>query len=263
MGFQPIVPFSGMAGWSFLQRTQSAQRQAFEAAPEIRRDVDYFAEHIGEVASPDDLVGDYRLLKVALGAFGLDDDLPNKAFIRKVLAEGSLDPESFANRMVDKRYLALTKAFGFDLGTPNTRLSDFSDSILASYKTRQFEIAVGEQDTDMRLALSLDRDLTEIVETDTTANGRWYAVMGNKPLRTVFETALGLPSAISALDIDKQVEVFRDRAAALFGDGEVSQFADPDTLADLNRRFLVRSQINALSASMSSGAIALTLLQAI
>jgi Protein of unknown function (DUF1217) len=263
MGFQPIVPFGGMAGWTFLQRTQEAQQKAFEAAPEIKLDTAYFAENISKVTTADDLVNDYRLLKVALGAFGLDDDLPNKAFIKKVLEEGSLDPESFANRMIDKRYLALTEAFGFDLGTASTQISDFPDQILANFKTRQFEIAVGEQDTDMRLALSLKRDLGDIVAKDTTANGKWYSVMGNEPLRQVFATALGLPSTLATLDIEQQLEVFRDRAASVFGNGEVDQFGDPAAMDELNRLFLVRSQIEAGAAGMSSGAIALTLLGAI
>ena len=262
MGFRPIVPFSGMAGWTFLQRTQEAQQKAFNAAPELTRDADYFAAHIGEVNTADDLVGDYRLLKVALGAFGLDADLPNKAFVRKVLAEGSLDPDSFANRMVDKRYLALTEAFGFDLGTPNTQLSDFADGLLANYQTRQFEIAVGEQDGDMRLALALDRDLGAIVAKETTADGKWFSVMGNEPLREVFETALGLPPTFAALDLDQQLDVFRERADAVFGDSEIDQFSDAERMTELNRLFLVRAQVSAGQSSLSSGAIALTLLGA-
>jgi hypothetical protein len=261
MSFQPIVLFGGMAGWNFLQNTREAQQEAFESAPAIQRDTAYFAERIGEIDTAAELVSDYRLLKVALGAFGLDDDLPNKAFIQKVLEEGSLDGESFANRMVDKRYLALTEAFGFDLGTPNTKLSDFAAGIVENYNTRQFEIAVGVQDPDMRLSLGLGRDLGEIVGSDNTADGKWYAILGNEPLLTVFQTALNVPKEAAALDIDDQLEILRERAAAVLGDGEVAQFADQDRLEELNRLFLVRSQINDVSAGMSSGAIALTLLQ--
>ncbi|HCQ65913.1 MAG TPA: flagellar protein [Rhodobacteraceae bacterium] len=263
MSFTPIIPFSGFAGWSFLQNSLSAQKEAFEASPVLQSDTAYFTENIGNVQTAEDLVGDYRLLKVTLGAFGLDDDLPNKAFIQKVLEEGSLDSESFANGMVDKRYLALTEAFGFDLGTPNTQLSDFAAEIVESYNTRQFEIAVGEQDTDMRLSLGLERDLGEIVGGDNTANGKWYSVLGNEPLLTVFQTALNIPKDASSLDLDSQVEYMREHAAAVFGDAEVDQFSDPERLEELNRLFLVRSQINDISAGMSSGAIALTLLQAI
>ncbi|HHS94843.1 MAG TPA: DUF1217 domain-containing protein [Rhodobacterales bacterium] len=200
------------------------------------------------------------MLKVALGAFGLDDDLPNKAFIRKVLAEGSLASNSFANRMVDKRYLALTEAFGFDLGTPNTKLSSFAEDILENYQTRQFEISVGEQDGNMRLALGLNRDLGAIVAKETTPDGKWFSVMGNEPLRKVFETALGLPSTFATLDLDHQMGVFRDRLNTSFGDSEIDQFSDPQRLDDFNRLFLLRGQIAAGQSSLSSGAIALTLL---
>lgn len=263
MSFQPIVLFGGMAGWRFLQDTRHAQQQAFDSAPAMQRDTEYFADRIGTVDTPGDLVNDYRLLKVALGAFGLDDDLPNKAFIRKVLEEGALDSQSFANRMVDKRYLALAEAFGFDLGTPNTKLSDFAVRIVESYNTRQFEIAVGAQDANMRLSLGLARDLGEIVAADNTADGKWFSILGNEPVLRVFRTALNIPEEAGALDIDKQVGIMRDRAKVVFGDGEVAQFADPERVEELNRLFLVRSQINALSAGMSSGTIALTLLQAI
>lgn len=263
MSFQPIVPFGGMAGWTFLQRTRDAQQQAFETAPTMQRDMAYFTEHIGDVTSASDLVGDYQLLKVALGAFGLDDDLPNKAFIEKVLVEGTIDPDSFANKMVDKRYFALAEAFGFDLGTANTQLSDFADEILTNYKTRQFEIAVGEQDSDMRLSLSLERDLGEIIDSDNTGDGKWFSVLGNEPLLSVFRTALGLPAEIGAIDIDDQVGIMRERADTIFGNSDVDQFADSEKLEELNRLFLVRSQIDNLTAGMSSGAIALTLLQSI
>lgn len=261
MTFQPIVPFGGAAGWAFLQRTQEAQQEAFDESPVMQRDTEYFVENIGKITSAEELVSDYRLMKVALGAFGLDDDLPNKAFIQKVLEEGTLDPESFSNRMVDKRYFALAEAFGFDLDPPKTQISDFSDGIIESYQTRQFEIAVGEQNTTMRLALGLERDLTEIIESSNSDDGKWYAVMGNEPLRKVFESAFGLPSSFAAIDIDKQLVTFREKAEAWFGDGEVAQFADPDRLEELNRMFLVRSDIESGTTGMSSGSIALTLLQ--
>lgn len=263
MSFTPIIPFGGYAGWSFLERTMEKQQAAFEAAPALQRDTEYFAENIGKVQTAEDLVGDYRLMKVALGAFGLDGDMGNHAFIKRVLEEGSLNERSFANGLVDKSYLALTKAFGFDLGTPNTQLSDFADGIIEKYNTMQFEIAVGEQSTDMRLALALDRDLEKIVSSNNSADGKWFSVLGDESLLTVFQTALNIPKEASMLGLDVQLGILRDSAAATFGDSEIDQFADPERFDELNRLFLVRSQINEMSSGLSSGAIALTLLQSI
>lgn len=262
MTFQPVIPFGGMAGWAFLQRTQANQKVAFETSPVIQRDTEYFAENIGNITSAKELVGDYRLLKVALGAFGLDDDIGNKFFIQKILEEGAIEPESLANKMSDKRYLALTKAFGFgDFSIANTQLSDFAEKTLSAYRTRQFEIAVGNQDSDLRLSMSLERDLGGIVGKETTPDGMWYSIMGNPPLRQVFQTALGLPASFGILDLNQQMVEFREKSRAAFGDSEVAQFSDPEKMEELNRLFLVRSQINAGSSAMSSGAIALTLLQ--
>ncbi len=262
MSFQPVIPLGGYAGWSFLQRTRETQQQAFEASPQLARNVAYFEENIGAVQTAEELVRDRRLLSVALGAFGLDDDINNKYFLQKVLEDGTLDPAALSNRLSDKRYLAFAEAFGFgDFDTPRTVLSDFPAEITSAYKERQFEIAIGNQDQNMRLAMSLERSLTEIASKDTTDNGRWYSVMGEPPLRTVFETALGLPASVGALNLDQQLTTFRDKARARFGDAEVAQFADPAKREDLVRLFLLRAGASASVAGTSPQSAALTLLQ--
>ncbi|WP_236626173.1 DUF1217 domain-containing protein [Actibacterium mucosum] len=259
--FQPVVPFGGFAGWKFLERTREAQQTAHDNSAEIRRNSDYFRENIGKVTSVDGLIGDFRLMTVALGAFGLEDDINNRYFIRTVLSEGTLDPEALANRIANKSYAKMSEAFGFgDFATPNTQLSDFPEKIIEAYKTRQFEVAVGEVDNSMRLTLNLERELPDIINDTTSEETKWFSVMGSEPLRRVFENALGLPTSFAALDIDKQLEVFQDRAASTFGDASVSQFSDPENMEKLVRLHLVRSQIAADGFGFSSASTALTLL---
>ena len=43
----------------------------------------------------------------------------------------------------------------------------------------------------------------------TVDNARWFGMMGNPPLRSVFETAMGLPSSIAQIDLDQQLEQFQ------------------------------------------------------
>lgn len=261
--FQPVVPFGGFAGWRFLERTRETQQAAHDNSAEIRRNSDYFRENIGKVRDVDALVNDRRLMTVALGAFGLDDDINNRYFIRTVMSEGTLEPDALANRIANKSYVKLAEAFGFgDFDTPNTVLSDFPDKIIEAYKDRQFEISVGEVDGDMRLTLNLQRELPEIVDQSASEDTKWFSVMGSEPLRRVFETALGLPPSFAALDIDKQLETFQDRARSTFGDATVSQFSDPEKMDKLLRLHLVRSQIAATANNFSSANTALTLLSA-
>lgn len=261
MTFQPILPIGGNAGWSFLQKTREAQQEVFDNSSVISRDTDYFREKIGKIRSAEDLVADRRLLGVALGAFGLDDDINNKFYIKTVLEDGVIDPASFANRLTDKRYFALSEAFGFELSPPKTVLSDFPEKIIEQYKDRQFEVAVGDQDSDLRLALSVDREIASIAEQELSEDVAWFTIMGNAPLRQVFELALGLPSEIATTDIDRQLEVFTDKAVRTFGVSHPAEFQDPEIQEKLIRNFLFRSELAASTASTARGTVALSLLQ--
>ncbi len=260
--FQPVVPFGGFAGWSFLTRTIENQKDAHAKSPEVDRQVKYFTENISKIKTAEDLVSNYTMLKVALGAFGLGDDIGNKFFIRKVLEDGTINNDALANRLSDKRYLELSKAFGFgDFPVPNTGLSDFSAKITSAFKERQFEIAVGNQNENFRLALGLNRDLSEIAGKDTTEDTMWFSVMGNPPLRKVFEMAFNLPRSFGALDLDKQLETFKDKARAAFGDEGIKQFASQEKQEDLTRLFLLRADIQALNVNTDGSQTALILLQ--
>ena len=261
MTYQPVVPLGGNAGWAFLKRTRDDQQAAFVKSKTFARDVDYFRAKIGQVKTAEDLVSDRRLLSVALGAFGLDEDLPNRAYIRKVLEEGTIAEDSFANKLADKRYFAFAKALGFDLSPPNTAKASFVDDTVAAYEDRQFEIAVGQTDQGLRLALGFGRDVTALAEKSTSERSFWYGVMANRPLRTVFEGALGLPPG-SSLDVDKLVTQFEDRAASVFGEGGRERFADPEVQEDAIRKYLLRESLDLTSAATSSGRAALSLLQA-
>lgn len=261
MSFSPILPTGGLAGWSFLQRTADTQKEAISQNPSVKRLTDAFREKIGDINSAEALVEDRELLTVTLAAFGLEDDIDNKFFIRTILEQDSTDPESLANRLADKRYLDLAQTFGFgDIGGPKTKFTGFADQIISQYETNEFETQVGEIDSDMRLALSLESDLTEIGSNTTSNDTKWFAIMGNPPLREIFEVAFGLPSSFGTLDIDKQLDVFKERSKSILNTDQVAELLDDESLNKLTNTFLLRSQLDT-NAGSSSGTIALTLLQ--
>lgn len=262
MSFSPVVPLSGYAGWTYLKRTMTAQQTAFTASPQRQRDADYFREKIGTITTAEELVSDRRLLRVALGAYGLDSDINNRFFIRKVLEEGTLKEGALALRLADPHYRELSAAFGFgDFSIPNTQISDFADKTLAAYERRQFEAAVGEQSDTLRLALNAERELPLLAAKSSSEDTKWYSVMGSAPLRQVFQTVLGLPSSFAAIDIDQQLGVLKEKSDRMFGSEGISQFADADKMTKLIRTFVTRSDASTLPAA-AGGAAALQLLQA-
>lgn len=261
MSFQPVVPLTGYVGWRFLERTLEPQQTAFSKSQPVARATDYFRDNIGKVTTAQDLVDDRRLLSVALGAFGLDDDINNRFFIRKILEEGTIADDALANRLADNRYAEFSRAFGFGDGPiPRTTLTRFAPDMVARYEKKQFEKAVGAQNNDLRLALNLQSGIADIVSGNASNGAQWFAMMGNAPLRQVFETALGLPASMGSIDIDQQRDLFRSRAQARFGTDILVDFTDPAQQEKLIRLFLVRSEASQ-SAGFSSASAALTLLQ--
>ncbi|QUS35937.1 DUF1217 domain-containing protein [Falsirhodobacter algicola] len=259
MSFTPVLPMSGYGGWAFLQRTLPAQKAAFEGSATVQRSEDYFREKIGSITTGAELVADRRLLEVALGAFGLDDDINNKYFIRKVLDSDLGDDSSLANRLSDDRYAAMAKAFGFG-GTAATGEAGFADQILSRYVDKQFMIAVGDQDVTLRVAMNAQVDLPELAASGGSENTMWYSVLGSEPLRELFQTAFGLPDSFASIDLDQQLSVLKERSRGLTGSTSPAAYADPEVFDKLLRRFLAMAQLQDGVSSTSPGATALSLL---
>lgn len=250
MSFAPALPLTGHAGWRVLQATLARQQAAFAESPAIARETADFRARIGGVQGAAELVADRALLKVALGAFGLGDDLPNRHFVQKVLQGGTQDPQALANRLADARYRRMAAAFGFgDPGPPRTAAPGFADRIADAYETRAFEAAVGARNDGFRLALNARRELPELAQAPGGAATKWFRVMGTPPLRAVFEGAYGLPQGFGALDIDRQRAILADRTEAAFGARTVELFADPDAVEGLIRRYLAGQQAAAVPAT--------------
>ena len=264
MSFVPALPLGGLAGWALLKRTMASQQAVLAGTAEMQRREEAVRTRVGAMQTADDLMADREVLSVALGAYGLDQDLANKAFIRKVLTDGTLSTDALANRLADKSYRAFSAAFGFgDFTTPRSALSDFPDKLLERYRAARFEAAVGQQNEDFHLALNAERELGEIAGRSLSDEAGWFTIMGSPPLRKVFEVALGLPSSFGGLDLDRQLDVFREKSAQRLGVEKVADFAAPGAMDRLVTQFLGRSALASGPSPSTPGATALQLLATI
>lgn len=263
MPLAPALPLAGITGFRFLEATKEKQTELFNKSPDIQREIDYFLEKAPEITSSDGIVGDRRIMSVVLGAFGLDDDIDKAAFIRKVIDDGTFDERSFANRLVDPAYREMSAFLGFgDVGGllvfENTR-----SNIVSRYRERQFELAVGDVDLDMRLALNFKREAAEFAASGVNERTGWLQLLGSPPVRQVVETALNLPSEFGLIDLDQQVDELMDRSSNIFEFSDPSELANPEVLSAFVDRFLLQQQVrNGISTSTSSGSVALSLLSA-
>src|SRR5690606_32771877 len=108
-----------------------------ESQPMVQRETQYYLENITKVTSIKEFVDDYRLFNYAMKAHGLEDMAYAKAFMVRALEEGVTDPDSFANRLSDKRYADFVKSFNFALlGENATSYNPANHGVADRYLTR-------------------------------------------------------------------------------------------------------------------------------
>lgn len=259
MSFVALVGPGGYSGWKFLQQTAVRQQQVLAQAAETRSAETHFSAQAKKVDTLEKLLSDFRSLNVVLSAFGLEGDIRNKHFLKKVLMSDLSDPKSLVNRLSDKRYLRMAETLQ---PKSDGRLSigaDKAQLIFSKYIQKTFESRVGDQDNNLRLAMNAKAELAELSERNVSEKTFWYTVIGSKPLRAVFQKALGLPDAISRLDVDRQYDDFTKRASKLLGSSNPAQFKDENASEKLIQRFLLMSQITSVT-TQSPYSAALTIL---
>ena len=207
---------------------------------------DEITERLGELSIARDLVFDLSLFEASLDIFGLSHRDTDFDVMIRTLDSDLSSSISYANLHYDTRMQAMAHAFSFNKGeTGRVYPEGFGAEIAELYTTRQFEIEIGETDQNMRLALAFERELQGVADAGGSEDAHWFNIMGSPPLRTVFETALGMPSGFGQLDIERQLTDFKDRSFAAFGTSHPADFLEPDMLDQFRRRFLLLSDLGA------------------
>ncbi|MFN7054791.1 DUF1217 domain-containing protein [Hyphomonas sp.] len=259
MSFQPVIPMSGLGGWKFLQATFDRQLEKYSASPQVRRERDEMTAKLSEPISLENFVKDKRLLKSALTAFGLAGEEWKGGFITKVLKEAA-DPESnFLQRLNNPRYTAFAEAFR-PVGGVIEVDTDALAKIAVRFEQNAFNIAVGEIDDTMRLALNYQSEINDLVGEGRSDNAILYRMLGDLPVANVLRTTLNLPQSITKLPIERQAEVLKAGLQKLLGVTSMSDIASPANVDKLLDRFHIMSSINSGPSANTPGVLALSLL---
>lgn len=220
-----------------------ASLQRISQQPLIKREAQYFQEHIGKVKSVDDFMANSRIYNFALKAFGLEDMQYAKAFVRKVLNEGVDAPEAFSVQLSDQRFKEFGTVFNFKrYGAATTSFDRVQGGTVEKYLRNSLEQQSGESSEALRLALYFER------KAGTVSSA--YSILADKALYQVVRTSLGLPTAISGADIEKQAKILDNRI-------DIGRLQDAGYVKQLITRFLGRSQAD---AGITQSAPATTLL---
>ena len=81
MVFTPILSGSGLAGYAYLNRTREDQQERLAQSTQVRQDLTEFTSKLDTIQTSEDLMDNRMMLRVALGAFGLDEDLDSRVVL--------------------------------------------------------------------------------------------------------------------------------------------------------------------------------------
>ncbi|MDW3223983.1 MAG: DUF1217 domain-containing protein [Paracoccaceae bacterium] len=210
----------------------------------------------GPLDTPEDVMDADDLRDATLDLFGFSQTLASKDLLERVLNSDPDSSTSLVQSLSDDRYRDIFSLFSFK--TPDatrTYPQEFVDQVTQNYLDRQFEIEIGERDPAMRIALSLERELDQVINASSSNDANWFSIMASPPLRQVFEGALRLPESFGSIDIDQQLSVFKDRSESFFGTSDVKEFSDTDKLDELRQSYLIASSAQS-SSTQSSASLA-------
>lgn len=259
MVFQPVIPLSGFGGWNFLQNTYDAQLETYSNSPQIKNDIDYFTEKFAEPMAVEDFLSDQRLRRISMTAYGLAGEEWKTGYVRTVLEEVQ-DPEStFLGRLNNPQYSQFAEAMRPVDGKILLTLPNLQE-MTARFAAESFELAVGEQDNAMRLSLNYQSEISELVSEGSSDQTILYRLLGSVPARTVLESALGLPTDIRGLDLDRQAEILDERLQSHLGISSLQDLKDPELVDRMVSRYMALDGLNNSAAATGPGATALVLL---
>ncbi|WMS41805.1 DUF1217 domain-containing protein [Acuticoccus sp. MNP-M23] len=185
---------------------------------------EYWMENAGNVSSIEEFVGDSRLFRFAMTAFGLEELADAKGYMRKILEEGIAEPGTLANRTNDPRISEFARTFDFaTFGADTMQRQATGQAVVDQFVRQTLEVEAGELDGEgVRLALYFERKAPEVNTV--------FEILADPALLKVVRTTLGLPQEFSGADLQRQAEVISDRL-------DIADLSDPEALRDMLIRF--------------------------
>lgn len=245
-----MISISGLGSPTALRlidATRDRQIEMLRDDPTNKRAEEAFLERIGQITTPKELIEDFEVYSFVMRAFDLEDQIFGKGLIRKMLESDPVEPSSLLNRLTDSRFREMHLALGFTTEegpqTPDLTSDTFKSAIIDRFYDRQFINTNDEQNSTVGTVL-------EFRAKAGTLNS-WFAVLKDKKLTNFFQVALGLPSEISALDLDVQKKLFEAKF-------DLADLADPAERERLITRYTAISDVtNPQGFSANSAAVSI------
>ena len=166
-----------------IEKNLAHYQKMIASQPSVKNATTYYSDNIGKVTSISGLVNNYRLLSYALTAYGLSDQINNKALVTKVLQQGTTSAKALANTLSNPNWKTFANAFSY-LTQGGSVTSDEISTTESDYVEQKLETQEGKQDVGVQLALYFKR----VAPTVSSS----MSILGDENLLETFETIFGI-----------------------------------------------------------------------
>ncbi len=239
----PISGLSSLVGLNLVDATRDSQLEAIRSSARDSRAIEYFKKNIKNVETVDQLIDDPDLYGFVMRAFDLEDQMFGKAMIKKILESNIEESDALVNRLTDPRFREMYNELGFQAdgqGNINTILRSWQDRMVDRYVERKFMNSAEEQNPTVATALEFRAKAADISNV--------YEILSDSGLTQFFQTALGLPSQMSGLDIDKQAAILESKM-------DLEDLKDPEYVEKMIRKYVAISDALSGTGTANNGAL--------
>ncbi|WP_370232653.1 DUF1217 domain-containing protein [Cognatishimia sp.] len=243
-----VISVSGLtsqAALNLIDRTRDTQMTTLRSEAQHQRAASVFRERIASITTPEELVKDFEVYSFVMNAFDLEDQIFGRGMMRKILESDPVDDSALVNRLSDSRFGEIHEALGFTTSGGTTVVPDFTDtdwqdSIVDRYFNVQFQNQYNDQNETVGTVMEF-RDKVDGFNT-------WFNILSDRSMTEFFQTALGMPTQLSSLDIDKQAEMLEKRFS-------LEKLQDPREVEGLISRYMIIRDVRNPPAQATSAAI--------
>jgi hypothetical protein len=204
---------------------------------DVARDVAAFRKGIASAKDAASALKNPSVLKVLLTANGLSDQLGYTALATRTLLSNINDKKSLANTLTDTRWKAVVKSYDFaNKGLTNLKSASVQNTIANGYAEIAWRKSLDATTPGLSNALSFRSHAAGITSVDQ--------ILGDRTLRTVVTTALGIPQQIAFQGLLAQEKAISSRV-------DITKFKDQKFVETFTQRHLIAAGDAATSTTGS------------
>ncbi len=206
------------------------------ADPQVKRDLAAFTKGIAKAKTPASALADPAVLKVLLTANGLGDQAAYPALARKALLADPSQAGALVNRLSDTRWKTVAATYQFAArGLAVIQTASVQQTLSNAYAEVLWRQSLDATTPGLSNAISFRDQAAKITSVDQ--------ILGDKTLRAVVTTALGIPQQIAFQEIGAQEKSITSRL-------DLKRLGDPRFVDAFTQRYLLATQ-NASSATQN------------